>query len=55
MLLAYYECQSQEAYISYSQAVNGKKRQTKRDSMLGRRQTVADTMHEPAKMWRVTK
>jgi hypothetical protein len=46
---------SQEAYINYRQAVNEKKRQIKRDSMLGWRQTVADTMRDPAKMWRLTK
>lgn len=37
------------------QAVNEKKRQIKRDSTLGWRRTVADTMRDPAKMWRLTK
>jgi len=46
---------SQEAYINYRQAVNEKKRQIKRDSMLGWRQAVADIMRDPAKMWRLTK
>jgi hypothetical protein len=55
MLLAYYECQSQEAYNSYRQAVNEKKQQIKRDSMLSWRQTVVDIMCDPAKMWRLTK
>jgi exonuclease III len=46
---------SQEAYINYRQAANEKKRQIKRDSMLGWRQAVADIMRDPAKMWRLTK
>lgn len=46
---------SQEAYVSYRQAVNKKKRQIKRDSTLGWRRTVADIMRDPAKMWRLTK
>jgi hypothetical protein len=46
---------SHESYVKYRQAVNEKKRQIKRDSMLGWRQTVADTMRDPAKMWRLTR
>jgi hypothetical protein len=46
---------SQEAYINYRQTVNEKKRQIKRDSTLGWRQTVADIMRYPTKMWRLTK
>lgn len=46
---------SREAYINYRQAVNEKKRQIKRDSTLGWRQTVADIMRDPAKMWRPTR
>lgn len=45
----------QEAYISYRQAVNEKKRQIKKESMLGWRQTVADIMRDPAKTWRLAK
>jgi hypothetical protein len=46
---------SQETYINYRQAVNEKRQQIKRDSMLGWRQAVADIMRDPAKMWRLTK
>jgi hypothetical protein len=46
---------SQEAYIDDRQTVNEKKRQIKRDSKLGWRQTVADIMRDPTKMWRLTK
>jgi hypothetical protein len=46
---------SHETYVSYRQAVNERKRQIKRDSALGWRQTVADIMRNPAKMWRLTK
>jgi hypothetical protein len=46
---------SQEAYINYRQTVNEKRRQIKRDSTLGWRQTVADIMRDPTKMSRLTK
>jgi hypothetical protein len=44
-----------KAYVSYRQAVNEKRRQIERDSTLSWRQTVADIMRNPAKMWRLTR
>lgn len=46
---------SQEAYVSYRETANEKKRRTKRESTLGWRETVAGIMRDPAKMWRLTK